>query len=61
MYQDYNPTIVVPTQNIQLQLEQLLPKALVVCMPTLTNKYDVLNDGSMLLIDEAHHLSELKR
>lgn len=52
MYEDYNPTIVVPTQNIQLQLEQLLPKALVVCMPTLTNKYDVLNDGSMLLIDE---------
>lgn len=61
MYQHMNPTIVVPTQNIQLQLEELLPWALVVCMPTLTNKYNILNDWSMLIIDESHHLSELKR
>lgn len=61
MYKKFTPTIVVPTENIQLQLEELLPDAIIVCMPTLTNKYQTLNDGSMLICDEGHHASLIKR
>lgn len=51
--------VITSRKTIKLQLEKRL-WCEVLCMPTFTKRFDELNDGRILLFDEAHNTSNLK-